>query len=51
VDNAQVLMEGGMGWGSDAVESTGKTGEIVVWGGLNEWNERVASGWRNRFSG
>lgn len=44
---ASVLSEGGCGWGGACL---GMEGDIYVWGGLNERNERVGSGWRIRLS-
>jgi hypothetical protein len=50
VENAHVLMDGGMGWGAGASEVDGDVPQIVVWGGLNERNERIGRGWRIKFS-
>jgi hypothetical protein len=47
VDGAAVLSDGGCGWGAAYL---GEEGEVYVWGGLNDRNERVGSGWRIKLS-
>lgn len=50
VENAHVLTDGGCGWGAGTPETGGGVPQIVVWGGLNERNERIGRGWRIKFS-
>jgi hypothetical protein len=39
IENAQLLNEGGMGWGAGAVIQRKDPAMMVIWGGLNERNE------------
>lgn len=50
VDNAYILDQGGLGWGAGAVELGDDVNELVIWGGLNERNERISSRWKVRLS-
>jgi len=50
VENAHVLTEGGSGWGAGTTETGGRVPQIVVWGGVNERNERIGRGWKIKVS-
>jgi len=50
VENAHVLVDSGIGWGAGASEADGDRPQMVIWGGLNERNERIGRGWRIKFS-
>jgi hypothetical protein len=46
VENSQLLSEGGHGWGSGAALKGKNPATVVIWGGLNERNERLDTGLR-----
>lgn len=48
LENQQVLNDGGLGWSAAAIDLEDSS-KIVIWGGLNERNERISSGWSIRF--
>lgn len=50
VENAHALNQGALGWGAGAIEIGDDVNQIVIWGGLNEHNERIGSGWKVRIS-
>ena len=49
LENEHVLNCEGLGWGAGAVDWEDDTQRILIWGGLNEHNERIRSGWSIRF--
>lgn len=44
LENTHLLADGGVGWTAAAVNN--KTNEIIVWGGLNNRNERIGNAWK-----
>lgn len=45
LDGAHLLTEGGLGWSAGAIRHGVEGSEIIVWGGLNDHNERIADAW------
>jgi hypothetical protein len=50
VENTELLSERGLGWGSGDVLKGSDPGTVIIWGGLNERNERFDKGWKILFS-
>jgi len=50
IENENVLNYGGLGWSAGTIDFQDSEKTIIIWGGLNENNERICSGWRVRFS-
>jgi hypothetical protein len=46
IENAQLLNENGLGWASAAIVEGRHSATVIVWGGLNERNERLGMGWK-----
>lgn len=49
LENEYVLNYEGLGWGAGAIDPEDDAKRILIWGGLNEHNERIRSGWSIRF--
>jgi len=46
IENGHFLNDGGLGWASGAVVEGENPATVVIWGGLNERNERFGMGWK-----
>ena len=46
IENRHLLNGGGLGWTSGVVVEGNDPKTVVIWGGLNERNERLGIGWK-----
>lgn len=49
VENSHLLLQDGFGWTAGAVDLSQKTNQLIVWGGLNQYNDRISTSWIVRF--
>jgi hypothetical protein len=48
-ENPHILTEGGLGWSSGVTDLMDQAKRVLIWGGLDQLNERIGLGWSIQF--